>query len=86
MNFYCKYKGEYKEITSITDSDISIADDELEKISAIGSPIEMTFTGEIVDKDGLNVVRKIVSGGDRGIYNGLTLREEGELTPKNAWL
>lgn len=85
MDVYLKDNGEFKKVNKIDES-ILLSDDSLEKVSAIGSPIKMTFTGEIIDKDGLDVIRKIRSGGDRGIYNGLTLKEEGKLTPLNAWL
>lgn len=85
MDVYLKDNGEFKKVSKIDES-ILLSDESLEEVSAIGSSIEMTFTGEIIDKDGLNVIRKIRSGGDRGIYNGLTLKEEGELSPLNAWL
>lgn len=84
MELYVEHNGEYKKLESI--SDIEIDDSEMEKISAIGDPITMAIKGEIIDKDGLNAIREIASGFDRGIYNGMTLKEEGELTPKNAWL
>lgn len=37
-------------------------------------------------EDGLNPIRMIASGFDRGRYNSMTLREEGKLTPENGWL
>ena len=86
-NFFVKVGNEYqplgelKEIDLTTDKETPTTTNKL-STESLSFSCDCTFE----DVDGLNVVRKLMSGGDKGLYNGLTLKEEGKLTPKNAWL
>lgn len=67
-----------------TISDITVEDTSL--VERLGSTETITLEGTVEDAKGRNVGRLFASGFDRGRYNGLTLKEEGQLTPFNAWL
>ena len=41
---------------------------------------------ELKSENGLDPYRVLASGGNRGLYNGMTLKEEGKLTPENGWI
>ena len=72
--------NEIQNITALTETSMN-------KSQMINTePMSITFTGEILDSDGKNAIRKLIAGGDKGIYNGLTLKEEGYLSIENAWL
>ena len=72
--------NEIQDITALTETSI----DKSQMINT--ESMSITFTGEILDADGKNAIRKLIAGGDRGIYNGLTLKEDGYLSIENAWL
>ena len=87
MDFYVERNGEYHKLAEISDCDLQVIEQgkDCDYVHEFTSE-SMSFVGVVEDKRGRNVVRMICSGGDRGLYNGLTLKEEGYLSPKNAWL
>lgn len=87
MDLYFERDGQYYKVNEIKDCDLQVVEQgKYHDIVRNFTTEEMSFTGIVEDKHGRNVVRMICSGGDRGLYNGLTLKEEGYLSPKNAWL
>lgn len=41
---------------------------------------------EIKAKGGLDPFKYLMSGGDKGRYNGMVLKEDGYLSPENGWI
>lgn len=87
MDLYFERDGEFHKLSEIKDCDLEVIEHGkyADKLSLFSGE-SMSFTGIVEDQNGRNVVRMIMSGGDKGIYNGLTLKEEGYLNPRNAWL
>lgn len=89
MEFYIKHNDKFVPLAEIKDVDLEI-DEKKDNVTLKHilscEPMEMSFTGVVEDEKGRNVVRLIASGSNRGLYNGLTLREEGHLGVDNAWL
>ena len=40
----------------------------------------------VVGHEGLDPMRYLCSGGDKSMYNAMTLKEDGYLSPKNGWV
>ncbi len=87
--YYMDDDGEYKKLGDVKDIPI-ITDSELEKESeAVRNFIqckEISIECTIENNGKLNPLRQIASGGDSGIYNGMTLMADGYLSGENAWL
>lgn len=78
MEFYVKQNDKYIPLAEITDVDLEIdikKDNVTLKHILSCEPMEMSFCGVVEDERGRNVVRLIASGNNKGIYNGLTLKE-----------
>ena len=81
--------GEFKRLDHIDNVTLEVdAKDDSDgyKRNFNSEPITLDGMITVEDEKGRNVVRLIASGGDRGIYNGMTLAEDGYLGLDNAWL
>lgn len=89
--YYC-VDGEYKKLGKIEEipvlTDEEIENDELAKsfVNMSNFTQEMSFDVKIECEGDKNPIRMLMSGGDKGRYNALTLKEDGYLSPKNGWL
>ena len=84
MEFYISDGTKFQKLNSI--SEVELETSEESDFHWNSKPMTFECDCEVLDSDGLNAIRKLIAGGDKGIYNGLTLRDEGYLSPKNAWL
>lgn len=71
------------ETIELTPEDSGI-DDKMRFLEGKSESFECELTLKI--KDGLDPYRFLASGGNRGLYNGLALKEDGRLSPENAWI
>lgn len=87
--YYKNDEGEYKKLGNAEDIPVLSSEDleiEDEAVRSFINGTEMSFECTIENNGKLNPLRQIASGGDRGIYNGMTLRADGYLSGENAWL
>lgn len=82
--FYISDGKQFKKLGYISEAELTAEDVDYPSFNC--EPITISSEIEVIDTDGLNAIRKIVSGGDRSLYNALTLKEEGHLGLDNAWL
>lgn len=87
--YYC-VDGEYKKLGSVEKipvlTDAELENDELAKRFIDFKSDEIEFEGKIECEGNKNPIRMIMSGGDKGVYNSLTLKEDGYLSPENGWV
>lgn len=71
-------------------SDIELASEEsVDDVKRRFLDDRIEFSGcelQLKHKDGLDPWKYLASGGNRGVYNGLVLKEEGYLSSKNGWI
>ena len=87
--YYC-LGGEYKKLSRVDSipvlTDEELENDELAKRFIDSKSYEIEFKGNFECEGNKNPIRMIMSGGDKGLYNALTLKEEGYLSPENGWV
>lgn len=87
--YYC-VDGEYKKLGRVDNipvlTDEELENDELAKRFIDSKSYEIEFKGKFECEGNKNPIRMIMSGGDKGLYNALTLKEDGYLSPKNGWV
>lgn len=86
--FYVDVNGEYKPLGHIEEVELTTEEcsDDL-KDRYLGSN-EMSFEIPIesIQCGNKNPYRFLASGGDKGRYNGMTLKEDGYLSAENGWI
>lgn len=89
--YYC-VDGEYKKLGKVenipTLSAVELENDELANryVNMDSWKQEIEFKGKLECEGNKNPRRMIMSGGDKGLYNSLTLKEDGYLSPENGWV
>lgn len=75
-------------MSEIKEMDLTSEEDakELQPMVKALESFECDVDIKIVGHENLNLCRYIASGFDQGRYNGMTLREEGHLSPDNGWI
>lgn len=87
--YYKDDKGEYKKVGSLENIAISSSEDletEDEWVRNFINGTEMSFECQMELENGKDLGRFLRAGCDKGRYNGLTLKEEGYLSPENGWI
>ena len=89
-DLYFFVDGEYKKLGSVDKipvlTDEELENDELAKRFIDFKSYEIEFEGKFECEGNKNQMRMIMSGGDKGLYNALTLKEDGYLSPENGWV
>lgn len=87
--YYC-VDGEYKKLGRVDKipvlTDVELENDELAKRFIDFKSYEIEFEGKFECEGNKNPIRMMMSGGDKGLYNSLTLKEDGYLSPENGWV
>ena len=89
-DLYFFVDGEYKKLGSVDKipvlTDEELENDGLAKRFIDFKSYEIEFEGKFECEGNKNPIRMIMSGGDKGLYNALTLKEDGYLSPENGWV
>ena len=72
--------GEIKEI------ELTSEEPEIDEVFKMASEsFECRCELKVEGHENLDPGRFLLSGGDKGLYNGMTLKEDGYLSPENGW-
>lgn len=82
--YFATADGDFKPIGHIEEIDLKVESEESEELSRFMSQEPIEFAAEIENPE--EIVKHVVFGGDKGLYNGYVLKRDGYLNGENGWL